>query len=138
MKHLTKIHDYLYQYNEPLEFDGMDLSIKFNVLFNGDNWYTTFMDVEGDSPTEVVERVIQTLRDDATEFMESRNERDWSMNEIKVTIKSVYGENKVYPLCDKSRAFADMLNQKTLTMRNIEHIKRIGFTVVVVQETTTL
>lgn len=76
MKHLTKIHDYLYQYNEPLEFDGMDLSIKFNVLFNGDNWYTTFMDVEGDSPTEVVERVIQTLRDDATEFMESRNERD--------------------------------------------------------------
>ena len=96
------------------------------------------MDVGGDSPTEVVEQVFQLMRDDATEYMESLNERNWSMNEIKVTIKSVYGENKVYPLCDKSRAFADMLNQKTLTMRNIEHIKRIGFTVVVVQDTVTL
>ena len=138
MKHLTKINDQLYQYNEPLEVDGIDCTIKFKVRFNGDNWYTTFMDVGGDSPTEVVEQVFQLMRDDATEYMESLNERNWSMNEIKVTIKSVYGENKVYPLCDKSRAFADMLNQKTLTMRNIEHIKRIGFTVVVVQDTVTL
>ena len=76
MKHLTKINDQLYQYNEPLEINGMDLSIKFKVRFNGENWYTTFMDVGGDSPTEVVEQVFQLMAEESTEYMESLNERD--------------------------------------------------------------
>lgn len=61
MKHLTKINDQLYQYNKPLEIDGIDCTIKFEVRFNGDNWYTTFMDVGGDSPTEVVDQVFQLM-----------------------------------------------------------------------------
>lgn len=76
MKHLTKINDQLYRYYEPEKIEGIDCTIKFNVRFNGENWYTTFMDVEGDSPTEVVEQVFQLMADEATEYMESLNERD--------------------------------------------------------------
>lgn len=76
MKHLTKINDQLYRYNEPIEFDGIDESIKFNVRYNGENWYTTFMDVGGDSPTEVVDQVLQLMKDEATYYMELLNERN--------------------------------------------------------------
>lgn len=57
---------------------------------------------------------------------------------IQVTIKQVYGNDAIYPACDKSKAFAALLNQKTLTARDIEMIKRIGFTVEVVQPKITL
>jgi hypothetical protein len=63
---LTKVNDKLYRYNEPLFIDGIgDLSIKFSVRFNGDNWYTDFMDVGGDTPTEVVEQVFELMREES-------------------------------------------------------------------------
>jgi hypothetical protein len=66
MEHLTKINDTLFKYNETVEGE----SIKFNVRFNGDNWYTDFMDVEGDTPTEVVEQVFELMREESTFLME--------------------------------------------------------------------
>lgn len=75
MKHLTKVNDQLYQYHKPMEYDGMDLSIKFNVRYNGDNWYTNYMDVGGDSPTEVVEQVFELMREESISIMESLNEK---------------------------------------------------------------
>lgn len=47
--------------------------------------------------------------------------------DIKVTIKNVYGQEKIYPACDKAIIFADMINQKTLTDRDIAMIKQLGY-----------
>ncbi len=63
---LIKVSDKLYRYNETFTVDGLgDMSIKFSVGFNGDNWYTDFMDVEGDTPTEVVEQVFELMREES-------------------------------------------------------------------------
>lgn len=54
------------------------------------------------------------------------------MNTIQVEIKSVYGNEKIYPVCIKAKAFARLVRQTTLTNRDIEAIKELGFTVEVV------
>lgn len=46
---------------------------------------------------------------------------------IIVSIKTVYGNDTIYPICEKAKTFASMVGQKTLTLRDIEHIKRLGF-----------
>ena len=51
------------------------------------------------------------------------------MNEIKVEPRTVYGETRIYPKCDKAKIFADMLGQTTLTPRNIQAIIKLGYTV---------
>ena len=48
---------------------------------------------------------------------------------IKVEPRTVYGETRIYPKCEKSQIFADMLGQSTLTPRNIQAIIRLGYTV---------
>ncbi len=60
------------------------------------------------------------------------------MQRIKITIKSVYGQEKAYPACAKAMIFADMLGSKTLTPRNLADIQRLGFEVDVVALTGTL
>jgi hypothetical protein len=47
---------------------------------------------------------------------------------IYVSIKNVYGEEKVYPDCDKAKGFAALLNQKTFTPANIRQMKALGIT----------
>lgn len=54
---------------------------------------------------------------------------------IQVTIKNVYGEQKVYPACDKSKAFAMIAGHRTLTDFTISQIKALGFTIKVVPVT---
>jgi hypothetical protein len=51
---------------------------------------------------------------------------------IQVIIKNVYGEEKVYPVCDKAKVFAELLKQTTLTYRDIQTIKKLGYEVEVV------
>ena len=48
---------------------------------------------------------------------------------ITVSIKNVYGEDKIYPACPKAEIFCRMLGQKTLTPTDIQHIKALGFVV---------
>lgn len=55
--------------------------------------------------------------------------------EITVEIKNVYGNTTIYPVCEKAKIFASMVGQKTLTSRDIEHIKKLGFEVEVQQKT---
>lgn len=52
---------------------------------------------------------------------------------IIVKIKQVYGEDKVYPSCEKAHLFARMLCQMSFTPVNINHIKKLGYTVLVEQ-----
>ena len=60
------------------------------------------------------------------------------MNTIQVRIKSVYGVDKVYPVCEKAKAFAKLAGQITLTHKEISIIKELGFTINVVTEAVSL
>jgi hypothetical protein len=57
---------------------------------------------------------------------------------IEVTIKSIYGRDTIYPVCPRSKLFASLKGQKTLTPYDISIIKQLGYTVLVVHPETTL
>lgn len=57
---------------------------------------------------------------------------------IWVTIKNVYGNERIYPACEKAELFARLTESKTLTDRAIGRIKDLGYTVEVKLEQTTL
>jgi hypothetical protein len=46
---------------------------------------------------------------------------------ITVQIKSVYGNEVVYPACPKSLLFASIAGTKTLTRETLECVMRLGF-----------
>jgi hypothetical protein len=48
---------------------------------------------------------------------------------ITVSIKQVYSRDTIYAACDKSRLFVSMLNRKTLTLTDIDYIKKLGYEV---------
>jgi hypothetical protein len=49
------------------------------------------------------------------------------MQSITVQIKTVYGNEVVYPACPKALLFATIANTKTLTRETLENIGRLGF-----------
>lgn len=57
---------------------------------------------------------------------------------IKVTIKTVYGEERIYPSCPIAESFCRLVGQKTLTRTDIGHIKAIGFEIEVISPVTQL
>ncbi len=57
---------------------------------------------------------------------------------IQVSIKNVYGRETIYPACDKAKTFAQMLGQSTLTTRDIQSIKSLGFAIEVIQDKVSL
>ena len=52
---------------------------------------------------------------------------------ITIEIKDVYGQPKVYPVCDKAQIFADIAGTKTLLPPDIQRIQALGYTVKVKQ-----
>jgi hypothetical protein len=51
------------------------------------------------------------------------------MKTITVEIRSNFGTEAIYPACETSRKFAEMLGTKTLTRRAIGQIRDLGYTV---------
>ena len=49
--------------------------------------------------------------------------------QIIVQIKNVYGEEKIYPVCDKAQAFAAIAGTRTLTLQTIKQVKKLGYRV---------
>jgi len=47
---------------------------------------------------------------------------------LLVTIKNVYGNELVYPACDKSELLCALANTKTFTEYNIAICKQLGYT----------
>jgi len=47
--------------------------------------------------------------------------------QITVKIKNVYGNDLVYPICEKSKIFALISGNKTLTDETIQLIKELGY-----------
>ena len=50
---------------------------------------------------------------------------------IHVRVKTVYGNQTIYPNCESSKTFCKMLEQKTLTPLNIKHIRELGYTLII-------
>lgn len=57
---------------------------------------------------------------------------------IYVQFKNVYGEEKIYPYCDKAKLLAKLLGQRTFTEFNIAIIKQLGYEVATQPQVRTL
>ena len=55
--------------------------------------------------------------------------------EIKVSIKNVYGVERIYPQCKISQSFSRLMIKRTFDRDEIQEIKLMGYTVEVVTET---
>lgn len=47
--------------------------------------------------------------------------------QITIEVRSVFGVNKAYPVCDDAWMFADMVGTKTLTARTLRFILALGY-----------
>jgi hypothetical protein len=52
---------------------------------------------------------------------------------IQIEIKTVYGNETIYPACETSKLFAELTGKKTLSRVNISVIKQLGYSVTVKQ-----
>jgi len=57
---------------------------------------------------------------------------------ITVSIKSHYGTQYIYPVCDAAQCFCDLTGKKTLSHRDIDLIKYLGYSINVQQPQVTL
>lgn len=60
------------------------------------------------------------------------------MKTITVEIKTVYGADNIYPVCDSAKTFAKIAGTKTLTRETIKLVKELGYTVEVKQPVFTV
>jgi hypothetical protein len=50
---------------------------------------------------------------------------------VTIEIKDVYGQAKVYPVCDRAKIFAGIAGTKTLLPPDIERIQLLGYKVAI-------
>lgn len=58
--------------------------------------------------------------------------------QIIVEIRSVYGKETIYPICDAAKTFSKLCGTKTLTREAINHIKELGYEIQVSQPIVSL
>jgi hypothetical protein len=51
---------------------------------------------------------------------------------LQVIIKNVYGNELIYPACEKAKLLAALANSKTITLQALTTIKKLAYTVEVV------
>lgn len=57
---------------------------------------------------------------------------------IQVSIRNVYGVEKIYPICETAKLFTNLLGQTTLTQDDVRNIKALGYSFEVVSPATEL
>lgn len=57
---------------------------------------------------------------------------------IEVRVKNVYGNESVYPVCERAKAFASIAGTSTLTSNTIRGIKSLGYIIQVIQDVKSL
>jgi len=57
---------------------------------------------------------------------------------IQVEVKSNYGSQAVYPICETAKMFCMIARQRTLTPDTIKGIKSLGYAIEIVQPEVTL
>ena len=53
---------------------------------------------------------------------------------IQVSIKQVYGVERIYPINDKAVFLTQLTNKKTLDSKDIELIKKLGYQIEVINK----
>jgi hypothetical protein len=53
---------------------------------------------------------------------------------IEVKIKNVYGNQRIYPVCQNAKLFCALTKTETITFQSLDVIKALGYKIVVVQE----
>ena len=53
---------------------------------------------------------------------------------ITVEIKTVYGNDLIYPICKTAKTFAALTGKKTLTTEAIKNIKKLGYKIFTEQQ----
>ena len=48
--------------------------------------------------------------------------------ELSVEVKNIYGREMIYPVCEKSKLFALLIGNRTLTPEAVAVIKQLGYT----------
>ena len=48
-------------------------------------------------------------------------------NKLIVQIKNIYGVNRIYPVCEKSKSFSRIAGLKTLQQSTIDEIIKLGY-----------
>lgn len=46
---------------------------------------------------------------------------------LKVTVKNVFGIERIYPYCERSEVFAILTNSRTLSENAVKWIKTLGY-----------
>jgi hypothetical protein len=54
--------------------------------------------------------------------------------EIKVSIKNVYGIERIYPQCKISQSFSRLMRKRTFDREEIQEIKSMGYEIQVITE----
>jgi len=54
--------------------------------------------------------------------------------EIKVSIKTVYGVERIYPQCKISQSFSRLMRKRTFDREEIQEIKSMGYEIQVITE----
>lgn len=49
---------------------------------------------------------------------------------ITVEVRSIYGEQKVYPMCPRSKLFAEIAGTKTLTHYTLCKVEALGYEII--------
>lgn len=57
---------------------------------------------------------------------------------ITVQIRTVYGNELIYPADNNARVFCFLMGKKTMSRQDISKIKELGYTINVQQEAATL
>ncbi len=57
---------------------------------------------------------------------------------LQVIIKSVYGNDLIYPACDTSKLITELTGTKTLVPHQIKILKKNGFNIEVITERASL
>ncbi len=53
------------------------------------------------------------------------------MLQITLKTKSVYGNELIYPVCETSQKFANLINKKTFSNYDINIIKSLGYQITI-------
>jgi hypothetical protein len=49
---------------------------------------------------------------------------------IVLTIKNVYGNDLIYPICEKAKLFVSLIGKKTFATNDLSVIERLGYKII--------
>lgn len=69
------------------------------------------------------------MREGAVFISEEMGDPSNMIDEIEVQTKDIYGQAKIYPVCDTAKMLARLAGTKTLTPASIVLIKQLGYSI---------